>query len=324
MGSTRLPGKVLADIQGQPMLWHVVKRVRRASGIHRAMVATSASAGDDPIARFCAAREILCFRGNEDDVLDRYYRAAKCSQADVVVRITADCPLIDAAVIDRVIAAFFQAECDYATNTLRYTYPDGLDTEVFSFRALERAWLEAKLPAEREHVTPYFKNSGRFRVLNVENNAVLDPNRYRWTVDDARDLEFARAICARFNGRSYFGLQEILQVIDEDPAMGKLISAAVRNEGYYKSLLKEAAAPPRPRPLERSYSLKAKAEKLIPSCTQTWKGAFSSESREGLVNEPNQGTGRRAGRCMGAFCLYDVLQPMRYQGTPDKRCGGEN
>jgi len=270
MGSTRLPGKVLADIDGRPMLWHVIERVRRASFVNRVIVATSEAQGDDPIARFCQAREIPCFRGSETDVLDRYYHAAKGGGAGVVVRITGDCPLIDAEAIDRVIAVFFENECDYATNTMRYTYPDGLDTEVFSFHALESAWREASLPAEREHVTPYFKNSGRFRVACVESQ--LDPSagQQRWSVDESCDLEFVRAIYARFNSRPYFGLGEILQVINEQPAMAKLNSGVVRNEGYYKSLAKESPVPPMPRRLTESYSLKGKAERLIPSCTQTF------------------------------------------------------
>ena len=139
MGSSRFPGKTLAEISGRPMLWHVVRLARAARTVDEVMVATTCAASDDQIASFCLREGIACFRGSEDDVLDRFYQASKEKHADVVVRITADCPLIDSEVIDRVVARFQEGGSDYASNTLRYTYPDGLDTEVFSFVALERA-----------------------------------------------------------------------------------------------------------------------------------------------------------------------------------------
>jgi len=139
MGSSRFPGKVLEDLSGRPMLWHVVHRVRGAGRVERVVVATTDRAVDDPIARFCAQENIACFRGDEQDVLDRFYQAARADHADVVVRITADCPLIDPEVIDKVVERFQRGDCDYVSNAIRYTYPDGLDTEVFSFAALERA-----------------------------------------------------------------------------------------------------------------------------------------------------------------------------------------
>jgi len=174
MGSSRFPGKTLADLAGRPMLSRVVERVSQSRAIDKVVVATSIAVGDDPIAEFCAKEGVLCFRGSEDDVLDRFYRAAKEHGADVVVRITADCPLIDAAVIDRVVERFQSGDCDYASNVLHYTYPDGLDTEVFSMAALAEAWREAKKPSEREHVTPYLR-WGRRRVVNVESEINVGP-----------------------------------------------------------------------------------------------------------------------------------------------------
>lgn len=193
MGSTRLPGKVLAEIAGHPMLWHVVQRLCHARTLDRIVVATSDRAADDAIATLCERMGVECFRGSEDDVLDRYYQAAKAYEADVIVRITADCPLIDPHVVDEVISTYLDSEFDYVTNTLRITYPAGLDTEVFSFAALEKAWKEARKPAEREHVTPYIRRSGKFRVGGVENE---ETSRffYRWTVDEPRDLEFVRRV----------------------------------------------------------------------------------------------------------------------------------
>ena len=191
MGSSRFPGKVLEDISRRPMLWHVVNRVRKARRVDRVVVATTDSVADGPIARFCELEGIACFRGNEQDVLDRFYQAAKANRADVVVRITADCPLIDPAVIDRVLERFERGDCDYVSNVVRYTYPDGLDTEVFSLAALERAWREAGKPSEREHVTPYLRTD-RFRTASVESETPVSPSQYRWTVDHPADLKFAR------------------------------------------------------------------------------------------------------------------------------------
>ena len=138
MSSTRLPGKVLADVAGHPILWHVVQRLRRARLLNQIVIATSENPADDAIAQFCEQDGILCYRGSEADVLDRYYKAASLHSADVVVRITADCPLIDPAVVDKVVHRFLDEGSDDVTNNLRYTYPDGLDTEVFSFAALPK------------------------------------------------------------------------------------------------------------------------------------------------------------------------------------------
>ena len=130
MASTRLPGKMLADIDGQPMLWHVVNRTRRSSLVDRLIVATSVNSGDDPIVQFCARNNIDCFRGSEDDVLDRFYQAAKYYKAKTIVRITGDCPLIDPIIVDKVISLFINSKADYTANNEKNPYPDGLDVEV--------------------------------------------------------------------------------------------------------------------------------------------------------------------------------------------------
>src|SRR5262249_35298703 len=148
----------------------------------------------DGLAAYCGDNHIDCFRGHETDVLDRFYQAARSFGGSVLVRITADCPLIDPEIIDRVLEAFETDAYDYVTNTLRYTYPDGLDTEAFTFEALHQAWREATKPSEREHVTPYLQLSGKFRVHNVENDVDLSGYHYRWTVDDPSDLEFVRQV----------------------------------------------------------------------------------------------------------------------------------
>lgn len=271
MGSTRLPGKVLVDIVGHPMLWHVVNRTYAARRLDQVVVATSDEPSDDAIAMFCAKSRFECSRGSACDVLDRFYNAAKHYGADVIVRLTADCPLIDPRVIDRVVDVYLEGNYDYVTNTLRYTYPDGLDVEVFSFDALQRAAQEARTPIDREHVTPYFRTSGSYRLCNVESDVDLSHRNLRWTVDEPADLEFVRAVYAYlWSERQLFGLDDVLQLLDQKPELTEMNRGIVRNEGYYRSLLAEPAIPPQKRNLRRSYELKERAMQLIPSCTQTF------------------------------------------------------
>ncbi len=244
MGSTRLPGKVLLDIAGKPMLLRVVERVRAAACVDEVVVATSVNPCDDPVQSLCAALGIKCFRGSERDVLDRYYRSAEWIGADVVARITADCPLVDPAVIDLVISAYLKGGVDYASNR-RYRddvvsniYPDGLDAEVFSFAALERAWLEARLASEREHVTPYiWKNPRAFRTLSVGDEA--DLSGLRWTVDEGADLEFVRLVYQRLGDR-LFGMREVLALLAAAPELGTINSHIVINAGYAQSVERDS------------------------------------------------------------------------------------
>lgn len=274
MGSSRFPGKTLADLRGRPMLARVVERVQRADAVDRVVVATSTTPLDDPIAQFCRKEQISCFRGSEDDVLDRFYRAAKEQDADVLVRITADCPLIDAGVIERVIERFQRGDCDYVTNALRYTYPDGLDTEVFSMAALERAWREARKPSEREHVTPYLR-SGKFRAVNVESDVPLEKSQ-RWTVDHPADLEFVKKVYAAFDGRTDFEYQEVLQLLKGRPELAATQTETPTNEGYYRSLYEQAKAGAAPKlRLRKSQEWLARSKKVIPSCAQTFSKGYT-------------------------------------------------
>jgi spore coat polysaccharide biosynthesis protein SpsF len=233
MGSSRLPGKVLADVAGVPMLHHVLSRAQRARRIDGVIVATSLATGDDRIEAFCESSGVAVFRGSEEDVLDRYLNAARQHGAEVVVRLTADCPLLDPEVIDLVIADYQQGGAEYVTNVIEPTYPDGLDTEVFSMKALERAWREARLRSEREHVTPYIRNHPElFAQRNVRGSE--DLSGLRWTVDEPRDLLFVRHVYERM-GRVHFGMHEILELIGKHPEIAQLNSAIRRNEGYEKS-----------------------------------------------------------------------------------------
>ena len=195
LGSTRLPGKVLLDLAGAPMLDRVLARCSAIAGVDEVVVATSDLAGDDPLAEHVSALGFRCFRGSESDVLARYAGAARMAQADIVMRVTSDCPLLSPAVSGRVLAALREAEgaLDYVNNSMRPCFPRGLDTEAFTAAALFRADAEATLPRDREHVTPYlYLEPGHFRTACVSD--IQDRSNLRWTVDTADDLAMVRAL----------------------------------------------------------------------------------------------------------------------------------
>lgn len=220
MGSTRLPGKVLADIEGHPMLWHVVRRTQTAESLDEVVIATSTEPADDVIAVFCREHSMDCFRGSQDDVLDRYYQAAREHNARVIVRITSDCPLIDPEIIDKTVRGFLAEQPDYASNFVARAYPRGLDTEVFTFQALESASSEAGQPYQRAHVTPYlYQNPGRFRVLSVTGNQ--DYSAYRWTVDTPEDLRFVREVYARFQNRRFLW-GDVISLLEREPELAEI------------------------------------------------------------------------------------------------------
>jgi spore coat polysaccharide biosynthesis protein SpsF len=223
LGSTRLPGKVLLDLAGRPMLERVVSRVRRAGTIDRVLVATTVEDRDRPLVEMCDELGVDVWRGSENDVLDRYRGAAAATGAGTVVRITSDCPFIDPGVIDRVVGAFRAAApaVDYASNIAPVRcWPRGLDTEVFSFAALDRAWREDRDPALREHVTPYiYRHPETFRLLNVTMDA--DASVHRWTVDTPEDFALAAAVYDRF-GHDRFSWREALDLVEREPALSAL------------------------------------------------------------------------------------------------------
>jgi spore coat polysaccharide biosynthesis protein SpsF len=248
MGSSRLPGKVLLDIAGQPMLGRVVERARRAKTIDQVVVATTAEPGDDPVAAFCDAHDYPVYRGSLHDVLDRYYQAACWAAAETVVRITADCPLIDPFVVDRTVDAFRGAilphlQClnpdlpgGYAFCANRLpppwgrTYPIGLDTEVCSFQDLKTIWKEAQEPHQREHVMPYFyDHQERFKILLVHHEA--NYGALRLTVDTDQDLELIRQVFARFPGRDDFSWLEVLALLERESDL-LAINAQVQHKHY--------------------------------------------------------------------------------------------
>lgn len=225
MGSTRLPGKVLLSLAGEPVLTRVVKRVRRARTLHEVVVATTVEPSDDLIVSFCHANEWPCLRGSEADVLDRYYQVARARSADVIVRITADCPLIDPGIIDAAVAAFFDpnALADYVSTELPSpTYPRGLDVEVFSSEALAQAWREDDNPVWREHVTPYmYRHPDLFRVKGIP--LPQDLSHHRWTVDTAEDVELVRRIYLAL-GRDDFTWREVFDIVVANPSWPRINS----------------------------------------------------------------------------------------------------
>lgn len=222
MGSSRLPGKVLKEVNGKPLLKYQIERVRTSKLLDKIIVATSILPKDDAIAGFCERNNIDCFRGGVNDVLCRYYECAKKYQADIIVRLTADCPLSDPIVIDRVISLFQKEKADYAANTAppeTSTFPDGSDVEVFSMHALERAFIECKDPHDREHVTFHFwRYNNDFKVVQMSQD--VDWSRYRFTVDYPEDFDVVEYIFKELEKRGSFGyLAEIIDIIGADPEM---------------------------------------------------------------------------------------------------------
>lgn len=208
MGSTRLPGKVIKEIAGETMLSKVVHRTMKAKRINQIVVAMTINTADDVIVRECTKLKISFYRGSEEDVLDRFHQAAREYKADVIVRITSDCPLIDGALVDKVINVFLKEKSDYASNTLKPTYPRGLDCEVMTPKALEIAWKNARKVYERVHVTPYiYQHPNIFKLSSLEGN--VDYSRYRLTVDTQEDLDLAREIYKRFNTDNFSWLEVI-------------------------------------------------------------------------------------------------------------------
>lgn len=225
MNASRLPGKVLKDIAGKPMLEWVVSRVKQSQKVNEIVVATTTDPSDDAIEEFCKTIGAACFRGSAFDVLDRYYQAARIHKADVIVRITADCPLLDPVLIDDVIEELQTKSLDFAANRLpppwKRTYPLGLDVEVCRMKAFEKAWKEAEKPFEREHVMPYFYDQeGRFKI-SVINTDKAYPDQ-RWTVDTPEDLEVMRKAYGHFKDIKKFGWKDVLQFFEKHPEIGQI------------------------------------------------------------------------------------------------------
>jgi len=234
MSSTRLPGKVMKEILGRPIIWHIVNRLKQAKLVNQVIIATTNTSEDRVIADFAKDNEIDCYAGSEDDIVDRLYQAARQAKADALVRITADCPLVDPAIVDRITKLFLdgRGKYDFVSNTRPPTYPDGLDTEVFSFIALEKIWQEVTNKFKREWiVTNFWEHPETYHLGNITNDK--DLSALRWTVDYPDDFEFVREIYERlFKPDKVFLMQDILDLLKKNPELLKINQGHARNEGY--------------------------------------------------------------------------------------------
>lgn len=239
LGSTRLPGKTLMLIEGESLLAHLVKRIKASRYINDIVIATTTNEKDNAIVEFAKNENLKFYRGSENDVLDRFYQASVLYRLETIVRVTPDCPMLDPDVMDIVISKFTDGNYDYVSNVITPTFPDGLDTEVFSFRILEKTWHEARLPSEREHVTAYIlKHPELFKLFNVKRDGE-DLSWMRWTVDTKRDLEFVKEIFQRLGNSGIFHMDDVIELFGENPDLLKINSGITRNEGYLKSLKKD-------------------------------------------------------------------------------------
>ena len=213
MGSTRLPGKAMFKASGKPLLKHQIERSSYSKFVNEIIVATTTNKEDDPIIELCKTLAVKYYRGSEPDVLDRFYQCAINFNLEAIVRLTADDPLQEPEVMDVVIKKFLDSECDYASNTIKPTYPDGFDVEVFKFPALKSAWLNAKSPYEREHVTPFIKNNPDiFKLVSVEDS--LDRSNLYWAVDTQKDYILVKDIIEHLDGvKPFFKYSHILDYL---------------------------------------------------------------------------------------------------------------
>ncbi len=229
MGSTRLPGKIMLPLCGKTVLEHDINRVSAATRMDDIVVATTTKPADDVVAEEALRLGVKVFRGSEDDVLSRYYLAAKAHDAETIIRITSDCPLYDPQLLDEMIGTFQQSRCDYLSNCLVRSYPRGLDTEIFTFAALEKAYNEATEQVQKEHVTPYINQ--RPELFLIE-DYVADTNHadLRWTLDTQEDFDFITAIYnALYPANPLFTTNDILQLLEEKPAL-KTINAHIEQK----------------------------------------------------------------------------------------------
>ena len=234
MGSSRLPSKVLMKSDdGRPLLYYVINQLRYCTKVKNLVIATTTNQEDDEIEKFANDNSVNIFRGKEKDVLDRYFQCAKKYSFSTIVRITADCPLIDPQIVDKVIEKFFSGNYDFATNTLTRTFPIGTDVEVFSFSALNRAWENTQLPSEREHVTPYLRNKGNFKIINVENDKNI--SNLRLTVDRIEDFELIKEILNNISINPIH-LEDILELFSRKPELIEINKHINHNEGFNRSL----------------------------------------------------------------------------------------
>jgi spore coat polysaccharide biosynthesis protein SpsF (cytidylyltransferase family) len=242
MSSSRLPGKVLMHVKKKPLLLYMYERVKASNEIDEVIIATSNEESDDVIVKLCKENNIMYMRGSLNDVLDRYYQAAKITNASLVVRLTADCPIIDPSVIDSIIGVYKNGAYDFVANTAPpegMTYPEGMDVEVFSMLALENAWNYATKPSEREHVTFYFwKNIDKFKCFRAD--LTYNRSNYRLTVDYFEDfLLVSKILEALYSEDKFFSMNDILEFLDQNPDIFQINNKIESFSGWEASLMKD-------------------------------------------------------------------------------------
>jgi spore coat polysaccharide biosynthesis protein SpsF len=236
MGSTRFPGKVMVELNdNHNVLDYVINQLRFSKSIKNLIIATTFLEEDDIIVEYAKKNNLEYFRGEPLDVLDRYYQCAKKFSLETIVRMTSDSPFLDPLILDKTVNKFQEDDFDFVSNNLIRTFPIGIDTEVFSFKTLEQAWKEAKLPSEREHVTPFIKkNKEVFKIYNLENNQKIPI--YRLTIDRNEDLEFLRAIASNITKQPIL-MEDIYELFLQKPKILDLYNDGMNlTEGYNKSL----------------------------------------------------------------------------------------
>ena len=233
-GSTRFPNKILKKIGHETLLSIHINRIKKANKINSIIVATTNKKNDDVIKQQADKLNVECFRGDEDDVLDRFYQAATTHNPDFVVRLTSDCPLIDPILIDEIIEATINSNVDYCSNTLIESFPDGQDIEVFTYSALKKAWKESVLKSEREHVTPFMKKN--FKSINIHSNS-MEFNKVRMTVDEPKDLVVINKLVDKLGLNENWKNYSKLYLNDKN--IKNINASIIRNEGYLKSIIND-------------------------------------------------------------------------------------
>ena len=233
--SKRLANKVLKEIEGTPMICHIINRIKRSRNVEQIILATTYNDSDKILLDIAEKFKIIGFAGDDDDVLERFFNAATSFSADPIVRITGDCPLVDPGLLDNMIQIFLENRYDYISNTIERTFPDGLDIEIFSFDALKKAHEEAKWSSEREHVTPFIiKNQDLFKVYNYKNKQ--DLSNLRWCIDEEDDLLMVKQIFHEMGTKQFFSTDDIIELVSKNPRIAETNRKIKTNEGYKKSL----------------------------------------------------------------------------------------
>lgn len=265
MGSTRFPGKVMMPLEKMPVLGWVARALRESPGIDIVVIATSTLRADDVVEEWCKANHVACFRGSESDVLDRFYQCAVRYDADVVLRLTCDCPFLDPNVIGQVVQLRKRTDADYCSN--QPTWPDGLDVECFTFKALEESWREAVRQTDRDCVTQYMiRNQDRFPAEYLT-CPFPGAHKERWVLDTEKDYELCKAIARRCQMLKPPSCTEIMMILDQNPTLRDINAGAIRNERFYEGLAEERLPP---RSYGRSAKHQSRALKSIPLGSQTF------------------------------------------------------